>query len=250
MLCAGNDKVYEFYDDILKELAEIFPSDRYHIGGDEAPLDHWKECPKCQKRIVEQKLESPQHLMSYFFGKINESLIKYGKKPQFWYELDVPFYPENSIMYAWRGGLSLKSIEKARKMGYQIICSPGEHAYFDYPQGKGEETCDWMAYLPLAQVYEFDPGYGLPDDEQSHIIGVEGTIWGEYVKDIDRAFYMTFPRALALSEAGWTQMSMRSWDSFKFRLFPVLNTLKNRGVNYRVPSELESDQFYQLGAKQ
>ncbi|WP_341215998.1 beta-N-acetylhexosaminidase [uncultured Wocania sp.] len=244
LLCAGNEKVFEFYGNVYKELAPIFTAEKFHIGGDEAPLDHWKECPKCQKRIKDNNLESPQHLMSYFFERISDTLAKHGKTPQIWYELDVPFYPETSTMYTWRGGLTPKTIEKSREMGYNLICSPGEHAYFDYPQAKGEETCDWMAYLPLEQVYKLDPGYGLPEDKQAHIIGVEATIWGEYVKDIDRAFYMTFPRAMALVEAGWTQMENREWNSFKSRLKSNLKLLEQKGINFREPKELLEDKFY------
>ena len=244
LLCAGNEKVFEFYGNVYKELAPIFTAEKFHIGGDEAPLDHWKACPKCQKRIRDNNLESPQHLMSYFFERISDTLAKHGKSPQIWYELDVPFYPETSTMYTWRGGLTPKTIEKSREMGYKLICSPGEHAYFDYPQAKGEETCDWMAYLPLEQVYKLDPGYGLPEDKQAHIIGVEATIWGEYVKDIDRAFYMTFPRAMALVEAGWTQMDNRGWDDFKSRLKNNLRILKRKDINFREPKELANDEFY------
>ncbi|WP_242135629.1 beta-N-acetylhexosaminidase [Aestuariivivens marinum] len=244
LLCAGNDKVFEFYGNVYKELAPIFTAEKFHIGGDEAPLDHWKACSKCQKRIKDNNLESPQHLMSYFFERISDTLAKHGKTPQIWYELDVPFYPETSTMYTWRGGLTPKTIEKSREMGYKLICSPGEHAYFDYPQAKGEETCDWMAYLPLEQVYKLDPGYGLPQEKQAHIIGVEATIWGEYVKDIDRAFYMTFPRAMALSEAGWTQMDNRGWNDFKSRLKRNLQILERKDINYREPKELANDKFY------
>jgi len=144
-------------------------------------------------------------------------------------------------MYAWRGGLTPKTIEKSKEMRYKLICSPGEYAYFDYPQWKVEETCDWMNYATLNRVYKFDPGYDLPADKQAHIIGVEATLWGEYVKDINRAFYMTFPRALALFEAGWTQMEHRDWESFKTRLSPNLQHLLSKGINYRVPFELVED---------
>jgi len=238
LLCGGNDEVFRFLDDVIDELAQVFPGEEFHIGGDEAPLDHWKKCPKCQKRMKELKLSSPQHLMSYFFQRVNESLQKHKKKPLVWYELDVPYYPENSIMYAWRLGLSKEVIEKSRKQGYQLVCCPGEHAYFDYPQAKGEETCNWMPVLPLEQVYKFEPTMELPAKETNHIIGVEATLWGEYIKDINRAFYMTWPRAMALSEVGWSEKKNRSWNDFKGKMDVHTSKLLHQAVYYRPPVEI------------
>lgn len=238
LLCGGNDSVFIFLDDVIGELAEIFPGEEFHIGGDEAPLDHWKKCSKCQKRMNELNLESPQHLMSYFFKQVNRSLEKNNKRPLIWYELDVPLYPDNSTMFAWRNGLSQKVIKKSKEMGYQLIMSPGEHAYFDYPQAKGEKVCNWMPVLSLEQVYRFDPCMGVKDSETDHIIGVEATIWGEYVQNIDRAFYMTWPRGMALAEAGWSLDGKRDWTVFKGKLKIHLNTLSEQGVNYRKPKEI------------
>ncbi|MBS2212665.1 beta-N-acetylhexosaminidase [Carboxylicivirga mesophila] len=238
LFCAGNDKTFTFLRDVISEMAEVFPSDKFHLGGDEAPLDHWKECSRCQEKIKEKGLIDEHGLMSYFFSEMNQILKEHNKRPLFWYELDVPQYPVGSTMYAWRGGLTPEVITKTRNEGFPLICSPGEHAYFDYPQARGEETCDWMAYLPLRQVYKFDPGYGLPANEQAHIIGVEATLWGEYIKDIDRAFYMTWPRGMALAEAGWSEMNNRDWQSFMKRLEPNLNRLHQQGVNFRMPDKL------------
>ncbi len=237
LLCAGKDEVFQFVDAVITELSPIFPSEEFHIGGDEAPLDHWETCPKCQMRMETLDIENPRELMSFFFERVNKSLQKNQKKPLIWYELDVPYYPENSIMYAWRKGLSRKVIHQAYKNGYSVIMSPGEHAYFDYPQAKGEETCDWMPVLSLKQVYQFDPCMGLKPAKCDHIIGVEATVWGEYVRDIDRAFYMTWPRGFALAEAGWSSPEKRDWNVFKKKLKPHLDGLEKQGINFRKPIE-------------
>ncbi|MBR8535888.1 beta-N-acetylhexosaminidase [Carboxylicivirga sediminis] len=240
LLCAGNDEVFTFLDDVIAELAEVFPGDEFHIGGDEAPLDHWKECPKCQKKLKSLGEDTPQYLMSYFFKRVNQSLQKNNKRPLIWYELDVPFYPENSTMYTWRMGLSSKVIKKSRKMGYKLISCPGEHAYFDYPQAKGEETCDWMPILSLEQVYQFNPAMGVKKSD--HIIGVEASLWGEYVKDIERAFYMTWPRGMALAEAGWSGSQNRSWKDFTNKLNSHFKYFDRIGVAYRFPAEVFNTQ--------
>lgn len=95
-----------------------------------------------------------------------------------------------------------------------------------------------MPVTTLETCYRFDPGYGLPAEQQAHIKGITATLWGEAIKDINRATYMTYPRGLALAEAGWTQMENRSWDSFKVRMYPNLTDLMKQGVFFRVPFEI------------
>ena len=119
--------------------------------------------------------------------------------------------------------------------------APGEHAYLDYPQFHGDlpEFGNWgMPITTLEQSYRLDPGYGLPANEQSHIQGVMGTLWAEAIRDVNRLTYMTFPRAMAIAEAGWSNMEQRSWDSFKARVFPCLYELIKCGVSVRVPFEI------------
>ena len=44
--CAGNDKTFEFLQDILEEVIPLFPGKFFHIGGDECPKVRWNEYPK------------------------------------------------------------------------------------------------------------------------------------------------------------------------------------------------------------
>ena len=115
------------------------------------------------------------------------------------------------------------------------------YAYLDYPQLKGDfpEFNNWgMPVTTLEKSYQFDPGYGVSAEDQAHIIGVMGTLWGEAIRDINRATYMAYPRAFALAEAGWTQMKHRNWESFKQRLYPNLTNMMKKGVSVRVPFEI------------
>ena len=119
--------------------------------------------------------------------------------------------------------------------------APGEYTYLDYPQYKNDfpEFNNWgMPVTTLETTYQFDPGYGLPASQQAHIAGVNGTLWAEAMPDINRVTYMTYPRGLALAEAGWTQMEYRDWESFKKRMYPNLSELMKRGVSVRVPFEI------------
>lgn len=119
--------------------------------------------------------------------------------------------------------------------------APGEHAYLDYPQYKGdlpEFGNRGMPVTTLEQTYALEPGYNLPVGKHSHIIGIMGTLWAEAIRDINRLTYMAFPRALALAEAGWSEAPRRSWESFKQRLLPNINDLIKSGVSLRVPFEI------------
>ena len=55
--CAGNDETFQFLEDVLSEVMELFPSPYIHIGGDEADKSEWAKCPKCQKRIADEELK-------------------------------------------------------------------------------------------------------------------------------------------------------------------------------------------------
>jgi hypothetical protein len=240
LLCVGKEEVFTFIDDVITELSAIFPCPYFHIGGDEAPMDKWLEHSPTLKLKQSLHTTNNQQLMSEFFKRVNQSLEKNHKHPLIWLELEVPSYPKNSVMYLWRMRTTPQVLERAKKDNFKLICSPGEYAYFDYPQAKNDlPNVDWMPTLTLQRVYEFNPAFSLTaEEEKQYILGVEATLWGESVKDVFRAFYMTYPRALALSEAGWTEMSKRDWQQFTQKLDLQLQYLLHKGINYRPPVEL------------
>lgn len=243
LLCVSKENVFRFIDDVITELSDVFPCSYFHIGGDEAPLDKWIENPSVQDLKKRLQVTDNHQLVSYFFSRVNESLVKNGKQPLVWLELETPEYPKNSIMYLWRYNTTPEVLERAKKDGFKVICSPGEYAYFDYPQWKNDlPNVGWMPTLTLQRVYEFNPSFSLnKEEEKQYIFGVEATLWGESVKDLFRAFYMTFPRAFAMAEAGWTEMPNRSWENFVKKLDFQLDYLLKQGVNYRPPVELYKD---------
>lgn len=251
VLCANNENVYSLYRDIIAQVATIFPSRYIHLGGDEAIIEeHWTKCEQCKKLMKQKGYTKVAQLMNYFFGRIIPFVRENGKEALLWCELDnirMPAkeylfdYPQDVTLITWRYGLTPLCLELTAEHGNKLIMAPGEYTYLDYPQYKNDfpEFNNWgMPTTSLETVYKFDPGYGLPVDKQAHILGVNGTLWGEAIPDINRATYMTYPRGLALAEAGWTKMEFRNWESFKKRLFPNLTDLMERGVSIRVPFEI------------
>lgn len=251
MLCANNPRVYQIYKDIIAEVASVFPSKRIHLGGDEAVIDkNWSKCRHCQSLMKELNYTKPSQLMNYFFGKMLAFVRENGKEPLLWCELDNIYppasdylfaYPKDVTLVTWRNGLTPKCIELTARYGNQLIVAPGEYAYLDYPQLKGDlpEFNNWgMPVTTLEKCYQLDPGYALPVASRTHILGLMGTLWGEAIKDINRVNYMTYPRALALAEAAWTEMPHRNFQSFKTRMYPNLLMLMKNGVSFRVPFEV------------
>lgn len=253
MLCASEESVYSIYDDILREVAEVFPARQIHLGGDESVIDrNWGTCPRDSALMLQLGYTAPAQLMNRFFGRILDSVRRNGKEAILWCELDNIYPPANEYLFdypadvtlvTWRYGLTPKCIELTRRHGNRLIMAPGEYAYLDYPQMRGDlpEFNNWgMPVTTLRKVYEFDPGYGLPAAEQAHIDGVMATLWGEAINDIHRASYMTYPRALAIAEAAWTPMERRSWHGFRERMWPNLTDMMRSGTSVRAPFEAAS----------
>lgn len=223
LMCAANPEVWRFYKALFTDLAEIFPSPMVHLGGDEAPTDHWKKCPKCTELRKKEGLKNTHEQLEWFFSKAAAMLPEHGKKPLFWFEHEVSGYPKDATVYTWRMGLTPKTINAARERNLPIILAPGEHCYLDYPPSaevkKTNKEYGWMPITTLEKTFKFNPDYGLPPEKRKHIIGVEGTLWGEAIPDFKQAVKMAFPRAFALSEAGWCQPETRSnWDDFRAKL--------------------------------
>lgn len=208
LVCPANPEVWKFYQAVFKELKEIFPSQSIHLGGDEAPTENWEKCPACKALRDKHKLATVHDEMTYFLTKINQLVKQNGKQGLFWFEETSPGYPEGSTVYTWRMGRTPSVIKLAREQKLKLICTPGEYAYLDYSY---EQT-------PLKQVYEFDPSYNLPTDQQAHIQGVEATLWAERIPDMKKVFQMAYPRAYAIAEAGWSPMNVRSWKNFERKL--------------------------------
>ena len=251
MVCAANAKSYDVLTDVINELAPLFKSRHIHLGGDEAAVPaNWAKCADCQEMMSKAGYTEATQLMTPFFNRILAAVRANGKKPILWCELDNIYppandylfpYPEDVTLVTWRYGLTPTCLSLTKKYGHPIIMAPGEYAYFDYPQWRGDlpEFNNWgMPISTLENCYKLDPGYGTTLEEQNHVLGVMGTLWAEAIGDINRATYMTFPRAFALAEAGWTELEKRDWESFKIRMYPNLTDLMKSGVSVRVPFEI------------
>jgi len=232
VLCAGKEYTFQFLDDVLSEVADLFPCEYIHIGGDECPKGRWEECEKCQARIIKEGLNDEHELQSYFIHRIENILNAKGKNLIGWDEiLEGGLAPKATVM-SWRG---VKGGIEAAKMGHQVIMSPTSHCYLDYYQSEDieDEPLAIGGYLPLSKVYAFEPQNGLTPEESKFILGGQGNTWTEYMKTPEHVEFMVFPRACALSEVFWTPAELRDYVGFLERMKNHQLRLENMNVKYR-----------------
>lgn len=238
VLCAGNDRVLGFIDDVLGEIVEIFPSEYIHVGGDECPKVRWKDCPKCQQRIADNHLEADgrhtaeERLQSYVIRHAERRLNALGRKMIGWDETLEGGLAPNATVMSWRGEAG--GIEAARQ-GHDVVMTPNTYLYFDYyqtPDIKGEPEAIGGC-LPVALVYAYNPlPKGLTDEQARHIIGVQANLWTEYIPTYRQVEYMELPRMAALCEVQWTPQAQRDYTDFRKRLPGFIRLYDLQGYNY------------------
>lgn len=231
IFCAGNEEVFQFLEDVLREVMDIFPSKYIHIGGDEAPKTRWNVCEKCQQRIRHEKLKDSHELQSYFITRIEKFLNKHGRQIIGWDEILEGGLAPGATVMSWRGtegGIA------AAKMGHDVIMSPGSHCYLDHYQANpAGEPFAIGGLTTLKKTYSFEPVPDVLNEKESrHILGAQGNVWTEYIKTPSHVEYMAYPRAIALAEVNWSPRELRNWENFVGRLVVNLKRLDLKQVNY------------------
>ncbi|MDB5264025.1 MAG: Beta-N-acetylhexosaminidase, partial [Adhaeribacter sp.] len=245
IFCAGNDQTFALLEDVLTEVAALFPSLIIHIGGDEAPKARWKACAKCQARIKTEGLKDEHELQSYFIKRIEKFLLTKNKNIIGWDEIMEGGLAPNAAVMSWRG---IKGGIAAAKEHHNVVMSPTDFLYLDYYQGDPSlEPKAIGGMLPLEKVYRYEPTPAeLTPQEAKYIIGTQGNVWSEYIHSPEKVEYMTFPRAAALAEVAWTSANLKSWDGFKKRMEDQYLRYEAMGLNhsrsaYNVLFEMKSD---------
>ena len=213
VFCAGNEMTFEFLENVLREVLDLFPGEYIHVGGDECPKDRWEKCPKCQARIREEGLHDEHELQSYFITRMEKYLAANNRRLIGWDEILEGGLPPNATVMSWRGeegGIA------AAKSGHDVVMTPYGYTYFDYYQADPEnEPLAIGGLLPLEKVYSYDPvPTALNEQQQTHILGVQGQVWTEYIPSPEKAEYMAFPRACAMAEIGWTPLDRKNFNEF------------------------------------
>ena len=243
ILCAGNDEVFTFLETVFKELADIFPSEYFHIGGDECfggdaepnRPDPWDVCPKCAARMkqlgIKKGPDAKHYLQNYVTARVQDILAGLGRKVIGWDEiLEGDLQPGATVM-SWRGVQG--GIEASAK-GFDAIMTPYTYLYFDFYQGRelDKEPLAIGGYLPLEHVYKYEPFEGIVAGAEKHILGVQANLWTEYIATPEHLEYMLMPRMCALSEVQWCEPENKDFNRFDKSLDHTFLILDQLGCNY------------------
>ena len=222
VLCVANERVYQFVQDVLTEVMDIFPSEVIHIGGDETPTDKWLACPKCQ---------TLPSLQAYFTRRVFDFLTAHHRRAMGWDEI-LDGCPQNAMIMSWRGS---EPGAKAAALGHDVVMTPTTHCYFDYQQVEDVlfEPSRCGGCITVDKVYSLNP---VPDslsvEAKAHILGVQANLWTEYVTNEEMAEYQALPRLSALAEVQWTHPDRKDYEAFHQRLTRLLQLFERCGYVY------------------
>ena len=226
--CIGNEATFEFLENVLTEVMELFPSKWIHIGGDEASKTGWATCPKCRERMRREGLSNVDELQSYAIHRIGDFLARHGRRLIGWDEiLDGGLAPDAVVM-SWRGE---EGGRKAAAAGHDVVMTPGSHCYFDgYQDNPTTEPQAFSGYLPLRKVYAYDPA---PETMPGHerVLGVQANLWTEYIPTPQQAEYMLYPRLFALAEVAWSDPARMDYTDFHRRALDLSARARLVGYN-------------------
>lgn len=236
--CAGNDKVYEFLQNVLDEVMDVFPSRYIHIGGDEAGKAGWKTCRSCRKTMLRTGILSADtipdenqlnRLQAHFIGRIGSYLSARGRRMLGWDEVVDPTLPSGAVVMLWRDA---RYARQAAGWGYEVILSPASHCYLDaYQDAPPTQPEAIGGYLPFDTVASFAPETLVAEEHRHLIKGVQGNLWTEYIATPSHAEYMIYPRLLALAEIGWCGSQRRPAADLRRAVVSRVARLRSEGVN-------------------
>lgn len=213
--CPGSVATYDFLENVLREVMDVFPSKEIHVGGDEAGKASWGNCPLCRHKMEELGLKSVDGLQSHLISHMGRFLEANGRSLVGWDEITDSNLPAQTTVMVWRG---TEKAGEAIRHGYDVVLSPGAYCYLDsYQDAPPTQPEAIGGYLTLEKVYSYAPGAELTAEERTHIKGVQGNLWTEYVPTASHAEYMLYPRALALAETGWNGTAKKDFADFHRR---------------------------------
>lgn len=221
-----NEAVYKFIDKVFTEVAELFPGEYIHMGGDECYKGYWDESEAVQKFMKSKKIKDTHELQSYFVGRVQQIINKKGKKMIGWDEIIEGGLSKGATVMSWQG---MKGGIHAAKKGHEVIMSPTTYAYLDYQQGDLSVENSIYANLSLEKSYAFEP---VPDSvDAKFILGGQANLWTEEIPTLQFAYYMTYPRALSISETLWSPKEKKNWNNFMTKTEIHFKRFDAQGLN-------------------
>ena len=230
VLCAGKESTYEFLQNVLDEVVELFPSEIIHIGGDECPKDRWKECEHCQAKMKAEGIESEEELQGYLVARIEKYLNAKGRRIIGWDEILEGGVTPTATVMAWRGA---KIGVYAAERGNEVVMTPLPICYFDFYQTESRdgEGLRIGGHINFEKVYGWDPYEGITDEARKNIIGVQCNVWSEYLKTMPMLEAQLLPRLAAMCEVQWAT-DRRSEETIREKMESFRKFYEANGWNY------------------
>jgi len=225
-----DESTFTFLEHVLDEVMELFPGEYIHLGGDEAVKDQWRASARVQARMRELGVADEDALQGYFTRRLGEYLAARGRRLVGWDEILAGGVPSGAVVMSWRG---VGGAIAAAAAGHDTVLSPAPTLYLDNRQGTGPDEPPGRGQLiALRDVYDFDPLPGTLRAQQQHLLGVQANLWTEHVRTEQQAAYMTWPRAAALAEIGWSPAERLDWPGFVARLAGEFDRYRVLGISY------------------
>lgn len=230
--CAGNDKVFDFLEDVLDEVIALFPSRYINLGGDEASKRYWKICPLCQARMKAEGYKDVEELQGYFMNRMADYVKSKGREVIGWDELTNSKIPDDAIILGWQG--LGNAGYKAGQQGHRFIMTPARVLYLIRYQGpQWFEPRTYFGNNTLENVYMYEPVQPEWDPKVAEkLLGVQGCMWTEFCSTPEDVEYLLFPRLAALAEIAWQGKDRKDWPGFLKRLDVLTQHYDYLGVNY------------------
>ena len=211
------ERTYKFLDKVIGEMAQLFPDEYFHIGGDEVNGKQWARNPKIQEFMRAHGLKNKQDLQAYFTQRVQELVRKHGKTMVGWEPSLRPELPKSTVIQAWHGQAQLA---EAAKQGYRALLSYGYYVDLMWPASRHYQV-DPMA----------DAAARLSPEEKQLILGGEACMWTEYVspESIDSRIW---PRTAAIAERLWSPQEVQDVNSMYQRLEEISRRLEWLGLTH------------------
>ncbi|GAB3312675.1 beta-N-acetylhexosaminidase [Luteimonas notoginsengisoli] len=227
----ADEDTFAFLEDVLAEVAELFPGRYVHIGGDEAVKDQWKASPKVQARMRALGVADEAQLQGYFVERMARFLAARGKRVIGWDEILEDDLPADAAVMSWRG---IEGGTEAARKGHDVVMAPVSHLYLDYLQTDSpDEPPGRPTLIPLRKAYDFEPvPAALTAAQARHILGLQANVWTEHMRTFERVEHAFFPRIAAVAETGWSPRARKDYDDFLARLPAQLRRYRAFGIDY------------------
>jgi hexosaminidase len=203
------ENVYQFLDQVITQLADLFPFPYIHLGGDECPKNYWEKDPEVQALMKKEGLKNMDEVQSYFEKRVEKLVSAKGKKMIGWDEILHGGLAPGAAVMSWQG---MKGGIEAARQKHEVVMTPTTFAYIDYMQGDAATEPHVYATLRLKKSYEFEP---VPTGVSAEYIkGGQGNLWTEQIYNYRYLQYMVWPRAFSLAETFWSATDKKNWNRF------------------------------------